>query len=146
MTNPVSMTLGPFGFRAHGRGYTDLQRRIETPWAGVPVAQGLDRQQWTGPTAETVTIRGVLFPAEFPASMAGIAAAANAGTPLVLVSGDADEGLIHGLFTIQSLDEDRSYHDAAGRAWRNAYTIALRRYAGSASAAGGIGSLLGGLW
>jgi len=130
MTGFTSMMLGPFPFEAAGFGYTDVQRRVQTPWADIAVAQDLNQQQWTGPTSEDVTIRGVLFPAEFPASLTGLIAAANAGTPLMLVSGDAASGSIHGMFTIQSVDEDRSFHDAAGRAWRNAYTLSLKRYGG----------------
>lgn len=144
MSNSVSMMLGGFAFQALGLGYQDVQRRVETPWADVPVAQGLNAQQWTGPTSEQVTIRGVLFPAEFPASVSGIVAAANSGVPLMFVSGDADEGLVHGTFTVQAIDEDRSFHDAAGRAWRNAYTLTLKRH--DQPGAGGIGSMLSNLW
>ena len=143
MTNPVSMMLGAFPFQSLGFGYQGLQRRVETPWADIAVVQDLNQQQWTGPTSEEVTIRGVLFPAEWPASLSGIVAAANSGTPMFLVSGDADSGVIHGVFTVQGVDEDRSFHDAAGRAWRNAYALTLKRYARGGIAAG---SLLSGLW
>jgi phage protein U len=122
------MMLGPFPFEATGFGYTDVQRRVQTPWADIPVAQDINQQQWTGPTSDELTVRGVLFPAEFPASLDGLIAASNAGTPLMFVSGDAVEGVIHGMFTIQAIDEDRSNHDRGGRPWRNGYTIALKRY------------------
>lgn len=127
------MMLGPFPFEAAGFGYTDVQRRLQTPWAEIAVAQDFNQQQWTGPTSEDVTIRGVLFPAEFPASLAGLSAAARSGTPMMLVSGDALAGIIHGMFTVQSIDEDRSHHDALGRPWRNAYTLVLKRYGGAAA-------------
>lgn len=145
MANPTSMMLGAFPFQALGFGYQGVQRKVETPWADVAVAQDLNQQQWTGPTSETVTIRGVLFPAEWAASLTGLIAAANSGTPMFLVSGDADSGVIHGTFTVQSIDEDRSYIDGSGRAWRNAYTLTLKRY-GRASRGGGVVSLLQGLW
>lgn len=135
MAGRTSMMLGPHAFEATGFSYTDIQRRVQTPWADIAVAQDLNQQQWTGPTSEDVTIRGVLFPAEFPASLQGLIAAAQAGTPLMFVSGDALAGAVHGMFTIQSIDEDRSHHDRAGRAWRNAYSITLKRYG---SAGGGI--------
>jgi uncharacterized protein len=83
-------------------------------------------------------------PAEFPASLSGLIGSANAGTPLMLVSGDADSGLVHGMFTIQSIDEDRSFHDAGGRAWRNAYTMTLKRY-GQAVAGGSLTDVLSNL-
>lgn len=147
MTNPVSMMLGPFPFQAHGRGYQGVMRHVETPWADIAVAQDLNQQQWTGPTSEEITITGILFPAEFPASLSGLVAAANAGTPLFLVSGDADEGLIHGQFTVQSIEEDRSFHDHAGRAWRNAYTLVLKRYGSAGAGRGGLmGAISNLLW
>lgn len=125
------MMLGGFAFEALGFGYQGIGRRVQTPWVDMPVAQTLNGQQWTGPTSEEVTIRGVLFPEEFggQAQLDGIIAAARAGLPMMLVTGDAIEGLIHGLFTIQSVDEDRSYHTADGQARMNAYTIELKRYA-----------------
>lgn len=135
MPGRTSMMLGPHAFEAIGFGYTDVQRRVQTPWADVAVAQDLNQQQWTGPTSEDVTIRGVLFPAEFPASLDGLIGAAQAGTPLMFVSGDAAQGSVHGMFTIQAIDEDRSLHDRGGRPWRNAYTITLKRYG---STGGGI--------
>lgn len=133
MPGPTSMMLGPFPFEAAGFGYTDVQRRLQTPWAEIAVAQDFNQQQWTGPTSEDVTIRGILFPAEFPASLAGLSAAARSGTPMMLVSGDAVAGVIHGMFTVQSIDEDRSHHDAFGRPWRNAYSLVLKRYSGAAA-------------
>ncbi|TPK15156.1 phage tail protein [Mesorhizobium sp. B2-5-9] len=141
MTGATSMMLGPFAFEAVGFGYTDVSRRVQTPWADIAVAQDLNQLQWTGPTSEEVSIKGVIFPREFPATLEGLVGSANAGTPMMFVSGDVDEGLIHGMFTIQSIDEDRGYHDAGGRAWRNAYTITLKRYAGGGDA-GGVGGVI----
>jgi phage protein U len=142
------MALGPFAFEAIGFGYDGVSRKVQTPWADVQVAQSLNQQQWTGPTSEEITIKGVLFPAEFggQSSLSGIVSAAMGGTPLMLVSGDADEGLIHGTFTIQSVDEDRSSHNNRGTARRNAYTISLKRYADGDPAgfdlSGAIGSIV----
>lgn len=137
--------LGPFPFQSLGLTYQGVQRKVETPWANVAGAQDLNQQQWTGPTAEGVTIRGILFPAEWAASLTGLIGAANSGTPMFLGSGDAASGTIHGMFTVQSIDEDRSFIDASGRAWRNAYTLSLKRYWRSTAAGGGTGILLG-LW
>jgi phage protein U len=135
------MMLGPYAFESLGRGFTDVQRKVQTPWADVAVAQDLNQQQWTGPTSEEVTIKGVLFPLSYPASLEGLIFSAKAGTPLMFVSGSADAGLIHGMFTIQSIDEDRGFHDQAGRPWRNAYTITLKRY-GRGGTGGGLSGLL----
>ncbi|MBY3434813.1 phage tail protein [Rhizobium laguerreae] len=137
MSGPTAMALGPFAFEAIGFGYEGVQRKVQTPWADVAVVQSLNQQQWTGPTTEEVTINGVLFPAQFggQTSLDGIIAAAMSGTPLMLVSGDAVLGMVHGTFTIQSVDEDKSYFTNTGTPRKNSYSITLKRY--SQSAAGG---------
>ena len=134
MSGPTPMALGAFAFEAPGFSFQGLQRRVQTPWADVAVAQTLNQQQWTGPTSEEVTINGVVFQVEFggQGSLDGIIAAANAGVPLMLVSGSEDEGIIHGMFTIQSVSEDRSFITGSGTAGKNAYSIALKRYSGIA--------------
>ena len=143
MSGPVAMMLGDFGFEAIGFGFDGLSRNVNTPWADIAVGQTLNQQQWTGPTSEEVTIKGVLFPVEYggQGSLDGIANAAMSGVPMTLVSGSAARGAIHGSFTVQSVQEDRSFIDHKGRPRRNAYTITLKRYGGGSSAGGGLFSL-----
>lgn len=138
------MSLGPFAFEAIGFGYDGIQRRTMTPWADIEVAQTLNGQQWTGPEREEVTIKGVLFSAEFggQASLDGIREAALTGEPMMFVSGDANEGLIYGFFTIHGVEEDRTYIDARGQARRNAYSIKLVRYEGAPPGPSPLGSFL----
>ncbi|MCO5153395.1 MULTISPECIES: phage tail protein [unclassified Shinella] len=135
MSGPVAMMLGSFGFEALGFGFDTVQRRLQTPWADIPVAQDFNQQQWTGPTSEEVTIKGVLFPVEFGGqeSLDGILAAASAGMPMMLVSGSEAAGVIHGMFTVQGVEEDRSFHTRRGTPMRNAYSISLKRYGGGLS-------------
>lgn len=143
MSGPVAMMLGGFGFEAIGFGFDGLSRNVNTPWADVAVAQTLNQQQWTGPTSEEVTIKGVLFPEEYggQGSLDGIIASANSGVPMMLVSGSSQQGVIHGTFTIQTVSEDRSFIGRDGTPRRNAYTIVLKRYGDDLS----IGSMAGGL-
>jgi phage protein U len=143
MSGPVAMMLGGFGFEAIGFGFDGLSRNVNTPWADIAVGQTLNQQQWTGPTSEEVTIKGVLFPVEHggQGSLDGIIAAANGGAPMMLVSGNSAQGTIHGTFTVQSVQEDRTYIDRRGNARRNAYTITLKRYSGGAATGGGLFSL-----
>lgn len=126
------MMIGAFGFEALGFGFDGVQRRVQTPWVDMPVAQDFNQQQWTGPTSEDVTIKGVLFPVELGGqeSLDGIIATAKAGIPMMLVSGSEAAGVIHGMFTVQSVDEDRSFHTRRGTPMRNAYSISLKRYSG----------------
>jgi uncharacterized protein len=143
MSGPVAMSLGPFAFEAIGFGYGDVGRQVQTPWSEIKVAQTLDKQQWLGPSSEEVTIRGVLFPAQYggQASLDGVISASMAGTPLMLVSGSAASGVIHGLFAIQSVSEDRSVHDASGTPRKNSYAITLRRMS-DASIGGAVASII----
>ncbi|WP_105403420.1 phage tail protein [Neorhizobium sp. T7_12] len=144
MSGPTAMALGPYAFEAIGFGYDGMSRKVQTPWAEVKVAQTLDQMQWVGPTSEEVSIKGVLFPAQNggQSSLDGIIAAANAGQVLMLVSGDATLGTIHGRFTIQSVDEDKSFFTAYGEARRNSYTITLKRYGQNDSGGGSTGGIL----
>lgn len=143
MSGPVAMALGPFAFEAIGFGYDGVGRRVQTPWAEVKVAQSLDRLQWLGPTSEEVTIKGVLFPESHggQGSLDGIVSASMSGTPLMLVSGSEAEGLIHGQFAVQSIDEDRSLHNHLGTPRKNAYTITLKRVS-DASIGGAVASII----
>lgn len=138
MGSQVAMMLGPFAFEALGFGYQDIQRITSKKWVDVPVAQTLNKQQWTGPTSEEVTIKGIIFPIEFggQSQLDGIISAANSGQSLVFVSGDVNEGRIHGTFTVQSVNEDCSYHDASGDARKNSYNIKLKRYGSGAEVVG----------
>lgn len=144
MSNPVSMALGPFAFEAIGFHYDGLTRTVNTSWADVAVAQRRNAQQWLGPTSDEVTIKGVLFPAEFggQGSLDGIIAAAEAGEPQMLVSGDAAEGRIHGFHTIQGVEEDRSFIDRYGQPRKNAYQIKLKRHEGKVEPGGLLAALV----
>ncbi|NBN62773.1 phage tail protein [Pannonibacter tanglangensis] len=130
MAGPVPMMLGPFAFEGLGFGFDGVTRRLDTSHAEVPLAGGLNEVQWTGATSDTVVIKGVLF-ADLGGqeSLDGLIEAANSGTALMAVSGTAAAGLIAGYYVVEGIDEDRSYHDAAGQARRNAYQIRLRRKA-----------------
>lgn len=141
MSGVTSMMLGGYAFEALGFGYQGMKRKVNTPWVEMPVGQALNPQQWTGPTSDEVTIQGVLFPEEFggQSQLDGIIAAQLAGTEMMLVSGDAMQGVIRGMFTVQSVEEDQSFHNASGVARRNAYVISLKRSRAEAAAnAGGV--------
>ncbi|KPU83676.1 oxidoreductase [Marinosulfonomonas sp. PRT-SC04] len=126
MSGPVTMALGPFMFHAHGFGYTDVSRKLDTTWAEIETVGRLNALQWTGPRSEVVTINGVLFPAEWGGSVTleGVRLAAKNGIPLMLVSLG---GMVFGSHAIQKVDEDRGFHDQYGAPGRNAYSIEIKR-------------------
>lgn len=126
MSGPTTMALGSFMFRAHGFGYTDLSRKLDTTWAEIETAGRLNALQWTGPRSEIVTINGVLFPFEWGGSetLEGVRLAAKRGIPMMLVSSG---GKVFGSHVIQKVDEDRAFHDRYGAPGRNAYSIEVKR-------------------
>ncbi|WP_107992062.1 phage tail protein [Breoghania corrubedonensis] len=127
MAGPTGMALGGFAFEALGFSYEDVGRTLSTPWAKQAVAQRFDALQWTGPGEDEIEIKGAIFPQEFggTASLEGLRQAAQTGVALMMVSLG---GTIFGYHTIQSISEDRSYHDAFGQPRKNAYRIKLLRY------------------
>ena len=126
MPAAVTMALGPFYFRGHGFGYSGLTGELQTPWAELETAGRLHELQWTGPTAEVVTISGVLFPREFGGqdTLNGIKLAARSGVPLPLVTAG---GKYFGLQAIQKVSEDRAFIDRVGVPRQNAYSIEVKR-------------------
>lgn len=135
MSGYTSMMLGDFAFEALGFGYQGVKRKVNTPWVEIPVGQILNPQQWTGPTSDDVTIQGVIFTEEFggQSQLDGIIAASLSGVPMMLVTGDASEGVIRGVFKIQSIEEDQSLHNHRGVAARNGYVINMKRAGDAAS-------------
>lgn len=133
MTGPIVAALGPFAFTAHGFSLKTIGRSLKTPWQPMRVPGGLDRLQWLGGDSDTVTIEGVLFPAEFGglASLAGIRAAAEAGVPMHLIQlAGANLGQIISLFVVEGIEDGQSHIGPNGVPMRNSYSLALRRYAG----------------
>lgn len=139
------MALGPFAFQALGFAFDQQGLSIETPWAEVEVADRFDALQWTGPKSQRLSIRGVIFDAEFGGqeSLEGLASAAAAGRPLMLVT---MAGRVHGLHVIVHISEDRSHIMANGLARMNQYSIDLQRYHGASGLLGGVsGGIAGAL-
>lgn len=130
MSAQVAMMLGDFAFESLGFGFDNTTKKTNTPWVDVAVAQSRNKQQWTGPTSEDVVIKGVLFPEELGGQnqLDGIVKQANTGVVMMLVSGDTGNGVIHGEYTVQSVDEDGTFHTAAAAPRRNAYSINLKKY------------------
>jgi phage protein U len=124
------MALGPFGFHALRFGFNGVSRNLTTPWADIQTVGGLNRIQWLGGDADKVTVAGAVFPEEFGGleSLEGVRSAALTGAvlPLVTLGGN-----VFGMYTIEGVSEDQSFHDALGRPRRDVYSIELRRFPGN---------------
>ena len=127
---PTPMALGPFGFESLTFGFNHIGRGLATPWASIATVGGLDRLQWTGGESDKVSIDGVVFPEEFGGldSLEGVRSAARAGDvlPLVTLGGN-----VYGLYVIEGVTEEQTFHDAFGRPRKDVYSIDLKRYTGS---------------
>lgn len=121
------MALGGFAFRGLGFSFEGQSIDAETPWAELEVVARPDALQWTGPKSKSFAIRGAIFEESFggQSSLDGIQAAAEAGVPLMLVTG---AGRVHGLHVVFSVHQDRDHIRADGMARMNSYEISLRRY------------------
>lgn len=121
----VPLTLGPFMFQSLNFGFNGLSRNLATPWAGIQIAGGLNRLQWTGGDGDDVSIEGVIFPEEFGGmeTLEGIRAAAAAGLTLPLIS---LAGAVYGMHIIEGVQDDQSFHDANGLPRKNVYRLRLK--------------------
>jgi phage protein U len=124
------MALGPFGFESMRFGYDKVDRNLSTRWAQIQTVGGLNRPQWTGGEGDTVTIAGVVFPEEFGGldSLEGVRSAAMSGKvlPLVTLGGN-----VFGMYVIEGVMEDQTFHDFRGLPRKDVFSIELRRYPGN---------------
>ena len=136
MAGPTVAALGPFQFEAHGFGFSDMARAVQTRWAEVPIAGAFNATQWTGGDGEVKSIRGVLFPERFggQASLDGIAMAATLGQvlPLVAIGGGGLRN-IFGLWIVEQVRDKGAYYTADGTPQKLSYDIDLRAYQGGAA-------------
>jgi phage protein U len=132
MAGPVTMALGPFMFRAHGFGYSDLGRKLNTSWAQLETAGRFHALQWTGPSEDVVAVNGVLFPREFggQSTLEGVRLAAQRGIPLPLFTLG---GRYFGLQAIHKVDEDRTFVTRTGTPGQNAYSLEMKKLSGGFS-------------
>jgi phage protein U len=137
MAGPTTLILGAFPFEALGFSFQSIKTGMRTPWAEIKIAQGWDALQFMGPSKQTATIEGVLFPEAFggEGSLAGIEALAVQGLPMPLISLG---GTVFGLFVVEAVRQDMSVISGRGQARRDAYVIDLRRYQGT-----GPGTIIG---
>lgn len=142
MAGPRIMTLGPFQFQAQGFSFNARTRSLQTPWAEIETARGMNPLQWTGPKSATQTIRGVLFD-EFGGQTAleGIKISAQMGVPLPLIDLGGAPLNVFGLYVTEGVDEDHGYITRDSIPLKNSYSIRLRKYPGALASAGGFSVL-----
>jgi phage protein U len=128
------MGLGPFRFSIDTLAYTELARLRAWKWAEQELVGNYPALQFTGPEAETITLKGTTYPVFRIGGrlmIEGMAAAADQGKPLLLVSG---LGLVFGFYVIEKIEENQFEFIDTGFAKKIEFNIALKRYSDLATA------------
>lgn len=120
------MALGAFVFGLDSAPYRRLSRRTQNRWAALPRIGRPPALQHLGPTAEEITLEGVLLPdLGDPASLETLRELAADGEPHALVDG---AGHNHGLWVIREVSEDQDEFLPDGVPLRRAFRVSLLEY------------------
>ena len=136
----VLLSLGGFLFQVSGPSYEGLEHSSEARWAKLDRLGAKPARQFVGQGDETIYLDGTIYPrfGKGFGQIEAIRAAANAGKPLMLVSG---YGRVFGRFVIERVGSSQSYFLPDGSPQKMTFSIELGAYGGRAG-----GGLLGGLF
>lgn len=129
----VMMRLGTLKFSLSTAAYQEFQRTAQYRWARQERLGINDALQCTGVGPETITLRGVIFPA-YRGSSAQVTlhrVQAELGYPLPLISGT---GAILGLWVVEEITESQSVFAIKGVAMKVEFDLKLIRYSPSLTA------------
>lgn len=130
MESVTMMALGSYRFSVSTAAYQELERQNEWRWQSIDRIGAKPAQQFTGPGATTITMRGAIYPA-FARQRRGLdqlpqmRATADTGLPQLLVDG---AGRVWGRFCIASIVENQTVFFADGTPRRIDFTIGLVEY------------------
>ena len=132
----VMMGLGPFRFSVGRSMYQRLTREVTARW---PVQERVGRRpalQFTGPGEEHLTLEGTIYPHYTGGleQIRGMRAQAQAGAPLMMVSGLGD---VYGLWVILNVRDTESFLRADGLPRKVEFTLELSAYGPDGVAIGG---------
>lgn len=125
----VMLQLGAYQFSVDSAAYQQLTRGAEYRWSAQQRVGAVDALQFTGYGAETIEIRGVVFPfyKGGTAQVARLRAQAGLGFPLPLIAGD---GSVLGLWVVEEVRETQTVFAEGGTPRRQEFDLRLRRYDG----------------
>jgi len=125
----VMLQLGGYQFSVDSAAYQQLSRDAEYRWAAQERVGAPDALQFTGYGAETIELRGVIYP--FHRGGAGqldrMRAQAGLGAPLPLI---ASTGSVLGLWVVEAVREAQAVFAEGGVPRRQEFDLRLRRYDG----------------
>ena len=121
------LILGPFRFSLATAAFDELSRASGWEWAEQSVVGSAPVLQYTGPKAETITLRGRIIPGFTggPEQVAQMRALAGLGRPLFLVDG---MGRVHGNWVIENIADTGSRHFKDGMPRMLTFDVALKKY------------------
>jgi phage protein U len=125
----MMLQLGDFQFSIATAAYQELRRSAEYRWASQERIGATDALQFTGFGAEGIEMRGVIYPFHRGGmgQVDALRAAAEAGQPLQLVSG---EGRVLGDWVILGINETQGLFARGGIPQKVEFDLRLRRYEG----------------
>jgi phage protein U len=124
----VMMVLGTYAFALSSAAYQEFTRSSAYTWAEQPLIGGRPALQFTGIDAETVTLRGTIYPT-FRGGLRQVdamRALAGRGAPLRLVSG---LGSNLGAWVIEKISEGHTVFFSDGTPRKIDFDLTLKRYA-----------------
>jgi len=127
MSQDVMLALGDYRFSVETAAFQGLSRSTEYRWQQQDRFDHRPALQYTGPGADKITLKGVIYP-HFKGGLGQVEAmraSAEGGEPLMLVDG---LGYTHGLWCILSIKEDQSAFFFAGTPRKVEFTVELQRY------------------
>lgn len=123
------LLLGPFRFSLATAAYDELSRTSGYDWKEIERVGAAPALQYTGPKAETVTLRGRIIPG-FTGGVEQVAqmrALAGLGRPLFMVDG---MGRVHGNWVIESVADTGTLHFRDGYPRMVTFDLSLKKYDG----------------
>lgn len=124
----VILKLGSYSFSVTTAAYQNMKRKREWRWPEQERIGTFDALQFTGRKNDTVTLTGTIYPHYRGAGarqIESMAAEADKGTPLLLVTGYGD---VLGFWCIKVIDEDQPRHEKNGAPLRQDFTLELVYY------------------
>lgn len=123
----ILMMLGPFRFSLATAAYDELTRTSGWQWAEQPVIGSAPVLQFTGPRAETMTLRGRIIPGFTGGveQLAQMRALAGFGRPMFLVDG---MGRVHGNWVIETISDTGTMHFRDGMPRISTFDLSLKKY------------------
>lgn len=127
MAKDILLTLGTFKFGISTAAYESLTRSAAYLWPEQPVVGSVPVLQFTGQEAQTISMRGTIYPTRTgnPWEVGNLRALASRGIPLFLVAGT---GRVFGRWVITNVSEVHARTFGDGTPRKVEFDLTLKKY------------------